>query len=699
MKKVIKKTKPKSFFEEIKMLNKKTKRDAKDAKTKSEVDGNELTRVANELRKRDNLTLDDIKDAIKNNPKLRQTDAKIIDTVLKCKMKEDKILMKDDTFTKTLTFYIVGQDIKTKYLTNDYLYLQMIANRFIFSNPENSVILSQLLRGSGLQSVTIISRNFTLNEDTAKGLIQDYDGAFSLICSQETKDSEAIDDIINNKPNLSSFDLGGQTYEYYGDEDACIIQVAGTKDSEVKERVSQMRFVHNQNSVFVKGEKKVTADGKTKFISKKVYPEVFCPSFWAAPEPIDCDFLFEFTLDYNVLFEYLEAKKGNQLAIPLNICYWDNIKYFFDFLGVFYLTARGLEEDQLKIIENYITSFKSIRDFCTAWKSQALNMERVFQDFINAFLNNSSFPRFTFLYEKAITVYKSIIELMKKPEYNNFCKVLENFKNFCYINNQLLRIKELVALLSSIAICLRKYCEGSNPDTLWRDITAIANKILLYLPNNVDERNALFPFICAEGGFNDGVSGSEGNAVAINLTRNLRKRIKEKEQKKKVLKSVVNVTSTILKDLKTYFVNRIRTEAPNLSSQMEESLVEALVDYFVTSKDVVKESEKLIEHVGTDSVKVGAKLEKFIDDLAKAFIEQTQNIPLKTKDNRIKEFIDNNEGRIAMFKSGFTLNSKKNKQTNVDKKDKKEDKKEEKKENDSEEEEEEEDDEADKKPK
>lgn len=691
MKKVIKKNKPKSFFEQIKMLNKKTKRDTKEAKPKTEAEQNELTRVANELRKRDNLSLEDIKDALKNNTKLKATDAKIIDTILKCKMKEDKILLKDDTFAKQLSFYIVGRDIKTKYLTNDYLYLNMIASRFVFPDQDSNVSLPLLLNGAVLQNVTIVSQNFNVTTDTTKGLIQDYDGTFSLICSKETQSSDLIEQIITQKPSAGTFDLNGSVYEYYGNEEACIIQVPGLGVDEVREKVKNMKFVHNENSVFVNGEKKVTADGKMKFISKKVFPESFCPSFWASPEPILCDFLFEFSLDYNVLFEYLEKYKGDELIIPPNICYWDNIKYFFDFLGVFYLTARDLPFDKATNIGNHVTAFKSVRDFCTAWKSQALNVQRVFQDFINSFLNNSSFSRFTFLYEKALTVHKSITELMKKQEFNNFCNVLKKFKTFFYINNQLERIKDVVVVLSGIISCLKKYCEGSNnPDALWREIASVANKILLYLPNITEERDALFPFICSEGGFNDNVSSNKENATLLAVKRNMRRKIKEKEQNAMLVKSVSEASSTVTKEMKKYLQGHIRGRTENISSAVENALVEALYEYFMWSDKVQKERERFIGYLTYTYSKLGRPLEALIDEMARVFIARTNNVNLAVKDERVKDFIDKNEGKISMVMSNFTFNPNKNKGKIEDKKVKKEEKK---KNDENEEEEEEEEDE------
>lgn len=670
------KIKQKSFFEEIKMLNKKTKRETKDAKPKSEAEQNELTRVANELRKNDNLTLDDIKNAIKNNSKLKQTDAKIIDTILKCKMKEDKILLKDDTFAKQLSFYLVGRDIKTKYLTNDFLYLNMIASKFVIPNNESGVLLNQLLRGSVLQSVTIVSENFDVNKETVKGLIQDYDGNFSLICSQEIKGSDLIDDIILKKPNSGSFYLDSVSYNYYGNEDACIIQAPGMNEDEVKNRIENMKFVHNENSIFSSGEKKVTADGRMKFISKKLYPESFCPSFWAAPNPIRCDFLFEFSIDYNVLFDYLEFRKGDENIIPQNICYWDNIKYFFDFLGVFYLTARELPENQRMNIGNQINAFKSIRDFCTAWKSQALNVQRVFQDFLNAFLNNSSFSRFTFLYEKVSTVHKSITELMNKSEYSNFCKVLSKYTTLCYINNQLNKMKEVVGVLSGVRSCLKKYIEGSNADTLWQEITSVANKILLYLPNNTQERDALFPFICAEGGFNDGISGNKDNSSLLSVKRNIRRVLNDKERNKKIVTAISSTTSQLTKDLKNYFQTHIRDNSPDLSDKVENALVDALFEYFISSEKVGTEREKLMGHVSLGT-KLNRPTEILIDRMAKAFIDRTRSIKTPINDDKVRDFIDLNEGRIEMLMGNSTFKPKKKEKKEKTKDEEKEEEKEE----------------------
>ena len=221
----------------------------------------------------------DIQNFISNKVGFQNRDEKILKTILTCKIKENKIIFKDDYFSKKLSLYFPAYNVEVKYITNDYLFLSMIFNRTVVPLLGDEKF-TRLLEKSSLNSVMIESQNFELETSTSKGFIQDYDGNFSLICSENT-DKQKIIEIIEKQPGKGTMKIRNEEYVYYGTEDICVITPEAYTKETVIEKCSKISFLQNNGSEFVSGEKSVTVDNKVKFLNKKVTPETFCPSFWA----------------------------------------------------------------------------------------------------------------------------------------------------------------------------------------------------------------------------------------------------------------------------------------------------------------------------------------------------------------------------------------------------------------------------------
>lgn len=98
----------------------------------------------------------DIQNFISNKVGFQNRDEKILKTILTCKIKENKIIFKDDYFSKKLSLYFPAYNVEVKYITNDYLFLSMIFNRTVVPLLGDEKF-TRLLEKSSLNSVMIAS--------------------------------------------------------------------------------------------------------------------------------------------------------------------------------------------------------------------------------------------------------------------------------------------------------------------------------------------------------------------------------------------------------------------------------------------------------------------------------------------------------------------------------------------------------------
>ena len=154
---------------------------------------------------------------VSSNP---DRDTRIIQTILQCRTSAKRVIFNSNMFKRPLIEYIFCSKVKTKCLTNDYLYLLSTCNQIISSLdfPENQ------LEGCQISSVKVISDNFALSEDTRKGLIQDFDPTFSAICTKNIS-AEDIKSVIDNNTGKGTFRYENIDFEYYGDDNLSIVKL------------------------------------------------------------------------------------------------------------------------------------------------------------------------------------------------------------------------------------------------------------------------------------------------------------------------------------------------------------------------------------------------------------------------------------------------------------------------------------------
>lgn len=631
-----------SLLQEIKLLGKKTKSTIKKNIDKNLENSKQINSIANELLSKNITDLNDIKKFLSENKKNKNITPAVIKTILSCKFQEDKIIFKDNYFSKKLTLYFPAFNIETKYLTNDYLYLYMIFNKTILSDiKRDNKNLANLIENSTLSSVTISSQNFTLNDLSTKGIIQDYDGSASLIFSSINETGLTINNIIDQKPNLGNFELNNIKYSYYGNENTCVIAPETYTAKEILKIYQKMKFLKNENNVFTSSEQFVSVDKKIKFINKKIYPDSFCPSFWASKDLIKCNFLFEIKLDYNALFQFLDTINKNQknISLPHDLCYWDTMSPFFDFLSVLSITSTHINPDNMRLLSDWVKGLNEIKAFSVRYKIVSLNIQQIFQDFLNAFLNNSEYKRFLFLYQKASTALDSITELKKNPDFDIFKNLLSSIPNLHYIKKQLSSI-ELLNTLKSVVNTLKQYCEGTNPDTIFREVINTSKSIFNLLPKRTKDRDGLFPFISAGGGLDSNLIPANNKIFQI-IKNNIKKKEKTENEKKENINKISNIVDIVNKELKNFFMNHV-TENTDIPSNQQDELINLLLDYYLLEK--MNDKRTAILQTLDSKKKLKKSDKELLEQLCRTYINIMKGVNSDSNNEDFSNFIKQKKG-------------------------------------------------------
>ena len=475
----------------------------------------------------------------------------IIQSILECKVAGERIILRDNTFNRKLSLYICDNDVKTKCLTNDYLYMYMTCKNVIEKTGVTQV-LKNFLPYCTLDTVTVTSENFSADVETYKGLIQDYESDFSVICTSKDINNVIIPN-ITSKPNAGSFVMNGDTFNYFGDTDSCVIYRDGLTDDQIATRIGKVKFIRSTKGVFADGERVMKPDGKLKFLDKTVTTESFCPAFWISEKEIQCSMLFKMDMVYNILFDFLEQTSTDRHLNTIgNMFYWDTLTVGMDFLNVYALTSQKINNEVKRGILRWCDTFNSLRGYIKAWRDNQLRIQRLFFDFIWCFNNNSDYARFYNVYTKAERCSRVLSTLRKDK---NFAEMNELFAEFTFIDMIKNQLKtEVFALVEKVKMVLRKYINGEKPDSIYNDVVTVGKQIQSLLPTSGIDK-AAFPFIVAEGGLlgNDVDLGNFSfNPVYKNLMKNNKRATRKKQQESSRIKEVAALVSTTERNIRNF---------------------------------------------------------------------------------------------------------------------------------------------------
>lgn len=552
--------------------------------------------------------------------------------VVSAKTKEKKIYFKSDTFSKQLRLYLPVGNKTLKTLTNDVLYFEMLKTRFLADSDINEGD-KRLITDGKLVNITFASDNFTYTQKGILGYIQDFDADFSCICSEEFKDSQELLDVVNEKPNRGGFDIGGDEFIFFGNEDVCIVCRANMDNEAIVAKAKNMKYMRATENGFTSGIRSVGPSIQIKYIYKEIEPEDFCPSFLMLPQSVSSAFLIEVLLDYNDLFEYLQ--NDGKVIYPANMCYWDTLQACMDFLSVFSLTANIAFEER-SLIGGWVDEYYTLKSGLVKVKTCHTKVEQCLHEYLNTFLNNSDVTRFKNLLEKCIKCLNEYTNLKKEGFYHDCIGFLSKLP-FCQMIQNQLKV-DFTPILKNINDVLNEIIRGGKPDSVANNVRACANVVYALLPGDT-MNNACFPFIAPRGGLTGGlIEFNSDNDSIYNRAEKINKQVSNQRKKNKkeieeAVKTLNQVRERIVNYVADYFERR-----PNKKQKLEaldkDQIAKMIVFYIgSTTNNMLRESfnENLAvaEKNKTKKLKEDTLIETFINDYLK--VKRNANSKAKNK--------------------------------------------------------------------
>lgn len=523
----------------------------------------------------------------------------IISSIMNCKQFEDnhRIQFNSNLFLYKLNHYVLAPGITSKCVTNDILYMQMIA----VSATANDEISQKLFKISSLGGAMVVSNNFN-SQMSYKGYIQDYDADFSAICNR-TVPLSIIQRIISEKPNDFFFELSGDTYRCFGNENVYIICKEGTNDAEILQKYQNMKYIKNENNKLALGEKQIAYNEGLYYIDKNVVAENFCPAYITFDNDVTFKYLFYYEIDYNLLFEYLEKNPW-----PNNLCYWDTINYCFDFLFVFSLTSNKSRKDK-KDIQDWCLTYLRLKPYISRWKDNQLLFARIINDFMYGFLNDSSYSRFLHLEKRCVKYLAVLTKLRNEGMFTEITNFFSSIPFATFIKNQLQ--DNVFSLAKDIKSVASAFVNGSKPLNIVEKVRAVAMKIMDILPKD-DLSTACFPMIFAGGalvGDNIKRNDPKSDPVLVQLARNYAIQTRSKKKQRGEIENIISENEKLDKKIDAFIegyikrktrtsplkddillnLNAIRNDIRGRLLDKDEVTRNFMTDVLKWSKDITKE--------------------------------------------------------------------------------------------------------------
>ena len=494
--------------------------------------GNRIKSWIGSLKKRKIDSLDGIKQFLNRIPRIEKSkiksEANILKTILNCKQEGSRIYFNTYLFKNPLRYYLFGEGIKVKCLTDDYL--NLIMNSQILLKDKLGEF--DILKYATLTEAKVVSDNFRYadKELITRGYVQDYDARFSSLAAPGYP-KEAIEKFLQSKPKTSSFKYDGYDFIYYGNEEIYFVTPSNMQLTDALKKYNDIKFLKTEDGSLKINAETIPYNPDLHYIEKTLKPEKFCPAFWATSAGIEVSFLFTFSFDYNELYDYLiKTIKNEQLQFPPNLCYWDNANQFFDFISVIALTTPDLPQKTQETLADWTEEYYALKPAIRKIGQNYYLMGRIFQEFLNCFLYDADYPRFQRLRarcRKCIGRYNAFVNSGAISAVGRF---------FNKIPCAQMIVKQLANattdVLKSVIQVLNVFLDGKNPRGVEDSIKSTARKIHDIMPHDGDMANATFPFICAPGP----LIGKELRRDVVKYKVEKRILEREKEEKKSQIK-------------------------------------------------------------------------------------------------------------------------------------------------------------------
>lgn len=550
-------------------------------------------------------------------------DAAIVTAIMKCKYDNKKIIFDTSLFNNKLKFYVAGASYQTKVVTNDQLYLAMLYNRIIEVSGEADPFQTYYT----INSVKITSDNFKEFSDRYTGYIQDYDPFFSCITVEGT-DRAVVGEILENKTNEVDFVYKNQNYKGWGTDNIALVAPVEMQQQDIFNAYDNMKYLRDKKGVLVLGVKRVKYTDNVVFFDKVIKPDNFCPAFWTTGTPIIINYLFELEMDYNDLFDILrELNKNNneQFNFTENLCYWDTLDDCMYFLGVFALTALELNKKPRDALADICAEYVRLKKQINKVRDNQMLLQRILQDFLNCFINDSEYIRFVNLYVKA----EKCLNVKKEGYDIDVLNFLNKLPFIGMIKNQLK--KNVLDLIDEVYNVLGNYINGTNPSQIEPEVRNLAKKITDCLPKS-SLKDAAFPFIAAPGGLL-GTAFDDDKAVGV-IERRVRQRNRKNKEKQAADDRLINRISRVARNMKQITGNFLVDYARKKLAKTNK----------LNNENTFKEFKNLV----LDQIKSDSELDEVVTTRAIQY-SQNNNVIMPTR-NKNKDILDKFFDRFVLSK-------------------------------------------------
>lgn len=441
------------------------------------------------------------------------------------KIVNEKVVLSDRISEKPLYEYYPTYLENVIALTNDVLYLWMILCSDCQADTDESMmprLLKKLITETGILEYCQITSSPTNYEGEAKkGYYQDFSGDF-LALNLESLPEEQREAILNlEAPDTYKFSYDGGDYIARGNRAACVICLEDTDADYVRDAYDGMEKIKIDKGRLALGENILPIKKKPKFLNCKLKGERFCPCYMIFPKPINIAAFYKIKLDLNELFDSLDEqlREYNGIYAPKNICYWDNLDSFVDFMWVYTLTSPVLDEAEYENLKNsFLYSLRNYEDnkgAFSAWRTNQLDLQRIVYEFYNAFNTKINYDKMMKLKDRIKKFIENRALLNKHPSKDALNEFFNTFKqNSIYIARQLTPKCQIVA--DMILKCLEKFEDGKITNKKEIQKVGIYIYFLSSTPDDSPEVYPSFPFILSPGAFlgnviSEGVDNFKGD--------------------------------------------------------------------------------------------------------------------------------------------------------------------------------------------
>ena len=545
--------------------------------------------------------------------------------VVSTKIVNNRIILSDRISEKPLYSYYSTYLKNMAAITNDILYLWYILYKDITAdvkeNEENKEFMTVMLNKTDLDSVHIVSAPIALKGEIKKGYYQDYSGNF-LALNLNNISEEERNKILNLEASKEKFNYGDLPYLIVGNRVACVICSENDTAETVKNLYDGMQILSAENNKIELKEKILPVKNKPKFLSCKLKGERFCPCYMIFPQLINMAALYKIKFDNNELFDFLEDNMIESIAeYPKNLCYWDNLDSFVDFMWVFALTSRKIGEDFKSDLLEWLSVYEKYKPAFQMWGTVQLECQRLLYDFYNSFNTRLKFDKLIHIYNKMTANVNARAALMNDSSYDMVKDFFKFFDNMAFYINRQFTPKCMIAA-DKVVSSLDDLDKGRITDIDQIKDTGILIYLLSDTPDSEENMWTSYPFILSPGAFlgniiSEGLDNLEDDYIE-QLVRNFNNS-----------KDKIDNNNTIMIDEMMDFVG-----------DMDEQISDVITKNIdILYKDMNVEQKKYVTESAIDEAK---KNQRFMEQLKKniltnKFINKNKN-PVDISTN--KDFLN-----------------------------------------------------------